>query len=426
MGIAVIIFIALLLLRVPIAIVLGITSIAYIILSGNIVMLSTTPQRLYSGLESYGLLAIPLFMLAGELMNSGGITRRLIQFAKVMFGHYRAGLAYVNVVANMFLASIIGSATAQIAMMSRIMVPAMEKEGYKREFGAATTASAALLGPIIPPSMLFIIYGVSSGASIGHMFMAGILPGILLAISFIAVIIFIGYKHQLPKSEKEPFKNMISAAVNVLPALSVPGIIIWGILSGVFTPTESAAIACLIGLIVGFFIYRDLKINQLPQILVNTAITTATVTMLIAMANLFGWVLAFERIPQQVTEWMVTLTENPLIFLLLTNLLLLLVGTVIDGIAALVILVPIFMPLIATYGIDPIHFGIIISINLTIGLLTPPVGAGLFIASSIGEVKFETLSKAVWPFLLAAIIVLMILTVWDDLVLWIPSLVSTS
>lgn len=357
-------------------------------------------------------------------MNSGGITKRLVYFAKVLFGHYRAGLAYVNVVANMFLASIIGSATAQIAMMSRVMVPAMEEEGYRREFSAATTASAALLGPIIPPSMLFIIYGVSSGASIGRMFMAGIIPGILLAIGFMCLIAYFGYKYQLPKSEKETLKNAIQAGIRVLPALLVPGVIIWGILSGVFTPTESAAIACLIGLVVGFFIYRDLKVKDIPGILVNTAVTTATVTLLIAMANLFGWVLTFEQIPQKLTEWMVTLTESPIIFLLLTNLLLLFIGTLIDGIAALVILVPIFMPLISAYGIDPIHFGIIICINLTIGLLTPPVGAGLFIASSLSEVKLETLTKVLWPFIVVAILVLLIITLWADVVLWIPSFVS--
>lgn len=364
-------------------------------------------------------------MLAGELMNSGGITHRLVSFAKALFGHYRAGLAYVNVVANMFLASIIGSATAQIAMMSRVMVPAMEREGYKREFSAATTASAALLGPIIPPSMMFIIYGVSSGTSIGQMFMAGIVPGILLAISFMIVISYLGYKYQLPKSEKEPFKNVLITGVKVLPALAVPGVIIWGILSGMFTPTESAAIACLIGLIVGFFIYRELKLKDIPQMLVNTAISTATVTMLIAMANLFGWVLTFEQIPQAIANWMVNLTESPLVFLILTNLFLLIVGTLIDGIAALVILVPIFMPLIAAYNIDPIHFGIVICINLIIGLLTPPVGAGLFIASSISEIRIENLFKVIVPFLIAAILVLLLLTVWEDLVLWIPSFVKS-
>lgn len=341
----------------------------------------------------------------------------------MLFGHYRAGLAYVNVVANMFLASIIGSATAQIAMMSKVMVPSMEEEGYKRSFAAATTSAAALLGPIIPPSMLFIIYGVQSGTSIGTMFLAGIMPGILLGLSFILLIMYIGYRQKLPKSEKEPLKNVFEASFKIIPALMVPGIIIVGIISGVFTPTESAAIACLLAIIVGFFLYRDLKIKDVPDILVNTAMTTATVTLLIAMANIFGWVLTFEGIPQMLAKTMTGITDSPLLFLLLTNLLLLLIGTVIDGIAALIILVPIFLPMINMYGIDPVHFGIIICINLTIGLLTPPVGAGLFIASSVGQVKIEALTKAIFPFLIVSFIVLLIITIWPEIVLWIPNMV---
>lgn len=421
MTIALLIFIVLLLLQVPIAFVLGITTIAYILLAGNIGLMATAPQRLYSGLESYGLLAIPLFMLAGELMNSGGITKRLINFSKSLVGHFRGGLAYVNVIANMLLASIIGSATAQIAMMSRTMVPSMEKEGYSREFSAATTASAGLLGPIIPPSMLFIIYGVQSGASIGDMFMAGVFPGVLLAITFIILIGYTGSKQKWPTQRRALFSEIISSLIKVIPALLVPVIIVVGILSGAFTPTESAAIACVVALVVGFFFYRELKVKNLPSIFVNTAVTTATITMLIAMANLFGWMLSFERVPQNIATWMVSLTESPLLFLLIVNIFLLIVGMFMDGIAALIILVPIFAPLIANYGIDPIHFGVIICINLTIGLLTPPVGAGLYIASSLGQVKLERLITAIWPFLIASLIALLIITYWPSLTLWLPS-----
>lgn len=424
MTIALIMFAILLLLQVPIAFVLGITTIIYIIVTANMGLMSTVPQRLFSGLESYGLLAIPLFMMAGELMNSGGITKRLIDFAKTIVGHYRGGLAYVNVLANMMLASIIGSATAQIAMMSRTMVPSMEKEGYSREFSASTTAAAGLLGPIIPPSMLFIIYGVSSGASIGSMFLAGVLPGILLALSFIVLIAIIGMKQKWPTQPRASFKTMGTSFIKVIPALLVPAIIIVGILSGVFTPTESAAFACIVALIVGFFFYKELKIKDLPQIMINTAITTATITMLIAMANLFGWILSFEMIPQSIATWMTTLTDNPLVFLVIVNLFLIFVGMFMDGIAALIILVPIFAPLIVNYGIDPIHFGVIICINLTIGLLTPPVGAGLYIASSLGQVKLEVLTKAIWPFLIASFAALAVITYWPQMVLWLPTILK--
>ncbi|BAQ09314.1 TRAP transporter large permease [Sporosarcina sp. FSL W7-1349] len=424
MTFALLAFIVLLLLQVPIAFVLGLTTIVYIIASNNMGLMATAPQRLYSGLENFGLLAIPLFMLAGELMNSGGITKRLIEFSKTLVGHFRGGLAYVNVISNMLLASIIGSATAQIAMMSRTMVPSMEKNGYTREFSSATTAAAGLLGPIIPPSMMFIIYGVASGASIGDMFIAGILPGVVLAVSFIVLIGYVGTKEKWPTQERAKFAEVVKAFLNVIPALAVPVIIIAGILSGVFTPTESAAFACIVALLVGFFFYRELKISQIPTIFINTAVTTATITMLIAMANLFGWMLSFERIPQQIAEWMVSLTDNPLVFLLIVNIFLLIVGMFMDGMAALIILVPIFTPLIANYGIDPIHFGVIICINLTVGLLTPPVGAGLYIASALGDVKLETLIKSIWPFLIASFIALLVITYWPDLVLWLPSVLK--
>lgn len=418
------IFFVLMAIQIPIALVVGITSIAYIGIDGNAGLFNNVPQRLYSGVESFSLLAIPLFMLAGELMNSAGITGRLIDFSKKVVGHFRGGLAYVNIIANMFLASILGSATAQTAMMSRVMVPEMEKAGYTRQFAAATTASAALLGPIIPPSMLFIIYAVGSGVSVGKMFLAGILPGILLAVSFILLIAYLGYKHHFPKTEKAAWKQIGISFIKVLPALSVPLIIVGGIISGIFTTTESAAFACFIAIIIGFFIYRDLKIRDFPKILVGAAISTSTVTLLIATANLFGWIMTFEQIPQKMVEFMGMLTSNPLVFLLMVNIFLLLIGIIMDEMAVLIVLLPIFMPLVAAFDIDPIHFGVVICINATIGLLTPPVGAGLFIASAVGEVKFETLTRSVLPFLAVALVVLMLITFYPPLTTWLPSLMK--
>ncbi|MBF4501375.1 TRAP transporter large permease [Savagea sp. SN6] len=425
MTIALIAFAIFLLLNVPIAFVLGMTTIVYIFASGSAGLIDTAPQRLYSAMENYGLLAIPLFMLAGELMNNGGITKRLIEFAQKFIGHFKGGLAYVNVVANMLLASIIGSATAQIAMMSRTMVPSMEKEGYSREFSAATTAAAGLLGPIIPPSMLFIIYGVGSGVSIGSMFMAGVLPGLVLALVFILLITLIGMKENWPVKERAQMKEVLQSFIKVIPALLVPTTIIFGILSGTFTATESAAIACVLAIFVGGVFYRELNFKKIPQILSNTVMTTAVITLLIAMAGLFGWMLSFEQAPQKIAQWMVTLTDNPLLFLLIVNLFLLFIGMFMDGIAALIILVPIFTPLLATYGINPIHFGVIISINLTIGLLTPPVGSGLYIASSLSDVPLPKLIKAIWPFLLASFIALLLITYIPSLSLYLPTLLNS-
>ncbi|MDQ0246451.1 tripartite ATP-independent transporter DctM subunit [Bacillus fengqiuensis] len=417
-------FFVFLLIGIPISLVLGMTTILYFLLVGDSMLLESTPMRLFSGLENFGLLAIPLFMLAGELMNGGGITTRLVKFTKVLIGHVRGGLAYVTIVSNMFLASILGSANAQAAMMSKVMVPEMEKEGYDKEFSSALTLASSIVAPIIPPSMIFIIYGTLSGTSIGGLFMAGIIPGIMYGAGFISLIAFLGYKHNFPKSERATRKEIMQSMLNVLPALLVPFIIIVGILSGVFTATESAAIACAIAFLIGVFWYKELKWKELPQILINTVISTATVTFLIAMANIFGWMIAFEQIPQLIANGMLSLSENPFVFLLLVNIMLLLLGMVLDGIAALIILTPVLMPLVTAFEIDPIHFGVIICINLTIGLLTPPVGTGLFIVSSIAEVKFERLVKATMPFLIMGIVILFVLTYWEDSVMFIPRLLG--
>ncbi|HHW37305.1 MAG TPA: TRAP transporter large permease [Bacillales bacterium] len=416
------IFVILLLLGIPISMVLGMITIVYFVLVGDPMLLQSTPQRLYSGLENFGLLAVPLFMLAGEFMNEGGITNRLVRFSKVLIGHFRGGLAYVTVISNMFLASILGSANAQAAMMSKVMVPEMEKEGYPREFSSAITLASSIIAPIIPPSMIFIIYGTLSGTSIGGLFIAGIIPGIIYGLGFILLISYIGLKQKFPKSNKATWEEISQTTLNVIPALLVPIIIIVGILSGVFTATESAGVACVVALLVGVFFYKELKWRKIPKMFVSTVANTATVTFLIAMANIFGWMIAFEQIPQLIVKTMLSISESPFIFLLLVNVALLIIGMFLDGIAALVILTPVFMPLLTAFQIDPIHFGLIICINLTIGLLTPPVGTGLFIVSSIANVKFEKLIKASLPFTAAAIVMLLIITYWSDAVLFLPRL----
>lgn len=415
------VFIALIVLGMPIAYVLGLSSVFYI-LTNNMGLFDSASLRIFQGVQNFGLLAIPLFVFVGELMNSGGITTRLVRFTNVILGHFRGGLAYVNVATNMFLASILGSANAQTAMMSRVMVPAMEREGYKKEFSSALTVSSALLGPIIPPSLVFIIYGVISETSISSMFLAGIIPGVLLSISFMILIYFIAIRENFPKSERASLNDMVKAFLSVFPALLIPAIILIGILSGVFTATESAAVAALVAFIVGFFIYRELRLKDIPGILISTALNSATVTFIVAMASLLSWILAFERVPNEIGDFLISISDNPIVFLLVLNIILLIVGMFMDGISAMIILVPILLPVALNFGIDPIHLGIIVCINLTIGLITPPVGTALFIASSIGGVRMETLSRALIPFIVVAYIVLFIITYIPNVTLWIPKL----
>ncbi|MYI89763.1 MAG: TRAP transporter large permease [Gammaproteobacteria bacterium] len=406
-----VIFFILLFAGLPIALVLATSALVYIWLSGNFILFLSYPQQLFSGLENYGLLAIPLFMLTGELMNKGGVTRRLVSMASIFVGGFKGGLIYVNLVANTMMAAIIGSAAAQISVMSKVMVPEMEKRGYSKEFAAATTAAGGLLSPIIPPSMVFVIYGVIAQIAIGDLFIAGIVPGLILAVGFIVMITILGLWNEYPRGEWPSVRESIKITAAGLPAFSIPVVIIGGILLGIASPTESAALATVTAFVVGRYIYKKLQFRDIPEILQRTALNSALVIFLIAAANVFGWIIIYEKVPQSIAVWLTELTSDPLLFLLTINLLLIGVGMIIDAIAAMIIIVPILLP-IATlhYGIDPIVFGVIICLNLVLGLLTPPVGAGLFIISAMAEVTIGAVFKAIYPFILVTIVVLVLLT----------------
>ncbi|SDU31540.1 TRAP transporter large permease [Stappia sp. ES.058] len=406
-----VVFLLLLFGAVPIALVLALSAIWYIQASGNEVLYASFAQQLYSGIESYGLLAIPLFMLTGELMNEGGLTKRLIQAARVFVGGFRGGLAYINLLANMFMAAIIGSAASQIAVMSRAMVPAMEAEGYRRDFAAATTAAGGLLSPIIPPSMLFVIYGVLAQIPIGDMFMAGIIPGLMLSASFFVIIAIVGLTQSFPKGQWMSRREALVALRDCLPAALIPLAIVGGILLGVATPTESAAVASLIAFLIGRFVYRDLKITRLGSLFVRTATSSSLVIFLIAAANVFGWVIIYEALPQKLAGQLTAITSDPFVFLLIVNLSLFVIGMVIDGIAALILVVPILLPIAQMhYDIDPFQFGVIVCLNLVLGLLTPPVGAGLYIASAMSGAPPMAIVRALYPFLIAVALILVLLS----------------
>ncbi|NOE24646.1 TRAP transporter large permease [Ruegeria sp. HKCCD6157] len=411
-----IVFLATLLLSGPVAIVLAITAIWYIWESGNTVLYDSFAQKMFGGLENYGLLAIPLFMLTGELMNEGGMTRRLVALARVFVGGFRGGLAYINLLANMFMAAIIGSATAQIAVMSRAMVPAMEEEGYDKGFAAATTAAGGLLAPVIPPSMMFVIFGVLAQIPIGDMFIAGILPGLILAGAFASVITLIGWLQSFPKGHWMKRAEAVQALISAAPALLIPMSIIGGILFGIATPTESAAIASLIAFLVGWLVYGDLKPSNLAQMFKRTAANASMILFMIAAASVFGWVIIYEEIPQQLAGLITSITSDPFVFLLIVNLALLLVGMVIDGIAAIILITPILLPIATgSYDISPYQFGIVACLNLVLGLLTPPVGIGLYIASSMSGTSPGSILKSLWPFLIAVTLVLLLLSYYPSL-----------
>lgn len=412
-----VIFSVLLFSAVPIALVLALSALWYIAVSGNAVLFDSYAQQLFGAVESYGLLAIPLFMLAGELMNEGGLTSRLVNLARILVGGFRGGLAYINLVANMMMAAIMGSAASQIAIMSRAMVPAMEKEGYDKSYAAAITAAGGLLSPIIPPSMLFVLFGVLAQVPIAEMFIAGIVPGLIMALLFFIAISLMGLVHSYPKGEWPTRQQARQYLLAGIPAGLIPLIIIGGILTGLATPTESAALASLGALLIGKYVYKDLQYSRLFDILKRTAFNSGMVIMLIAVAGVFGWVIVFEEIPQNAAIWIAAQTTDPFIFLLIVVGTLLLVGMVIDGIAALILVVPILLPIAQQqYGISPYQFGVVVCLTLVLGLLTPPVGAGLFIASSMtGEPPMQ-IFRALWPFLIATLLTLVLLSWKSELV----------
>jgi tripartite ATP-independent transporter DctM subunit len=411
-------FTSLLFLGLPIALVLAMTALFYIYLSGNTVLYLSFPQQFFAGLENYGLLAIPLFMIVGELMNEGGITRRLVALASVFVGHVRGGLAYINILANMFLASIVGSANAQVAVMAQVMVPEMEKQGYPRGFATATTCAGALLAPVIPPSMLFVIFGVLAQVSIGDLFIAGIIPGLMMTFAFICVVALLGFRYQYPPGERLSRQQKLRNIWAAVPSMLVPIAMIGGILGGITTPTEAAAVGALMAVLVGVFAHNEIRSARIGDMLMRVALNSGVVLILVAAASVFGWVIVFEKIPQQLAVLLQQITADPFTFMLLVTVLLLAVGTVIDGIAALILLVPILLP-VATqvYGINPYHFGVVICINLTLGLLTPPVGAALYVASRVTGAKASEIMRPLLPFLVATLLILILLS-------WQPVLVT--
>jgi len=406
----IVLFIVFLVVGVPIGIILCFAALSYIVSSGNVILLDSYPLQLFNALNNFGLLAIPLFILIGELMNGAGITQRLVRLAAAFLGALKGGLAYINLVANMMVASILGSATAQIAMMSQVMVPEMEKDGYRRDFATAVTAFGGLLGPIIPPSIVFVVYAVLAQLAVRDMLLAGLLPGLLLTGLFLGTIALMGMRQDFPAGQKLGWSGKWLALRKALPMLTIPLVIIGVILGGLGSPTEAAALGALAAALIGFFVTKTLSIGDLPRILLRTGINSALVLFLVASAGVFSWGLVFEQVPQAAAAWIQSVATTPTAFMLLVLVVLLLVGMVVDGIAGLIMVVPILLP-IATdvYGIHPIHFGVVVSINLILGLLSPPVGIGLYIAANVAQVSALAVFRVAIPFFVVTCLALILL-----------------
>jgi C4-dicarboxylate transporter DctM subunit len=410
-------------LGVPVAFCLGLTSLAALVAAD--VPLKLMAQRMFTGIDSFPLMAVPFFVLAGELMNRGGTTRRIIDFANVLVGRIPGGLAHTNVVASMFFGGISGSAVADAAAIGTILVPGMVRKGFPAGFSAALTAAASTMGPIIPPSIFMVIMGVTTGLSIGGLFACGFLPGALMGLSMMVMSYVIAVRRKFPR-ETEPFSlpRLWRAFVSAGPALLSPVIILGGILGGIFTATEAAAVAVLYAFILGRFVYREMSFSELKSIFVHSGVTTAVLLLIIGTANIFAWVLTSEQIPTRIAEAMLSLTSSPFLILLIINVLLLLVGMFEEGGATIIILAPTLLKVAQAVGVDPLHFGFIMVFNIVVGLLTPPLGVCLFVVCGVTGLPFTRIVRAVTPFIILELALLMVVTYVPDLILFVPRLLG--
>lgn len=378
-------------------------------------------SRLYNGIDSFPLLAVPFFILAGELMNSGGITARIVRFSQSLVGHFRGGLAQVNIMSAMLFAGISGSAVADASAVGKMLIPAMEQNGYKRSFAAAVTAAGAVIGPIIPPSGIMILYGFVMNLSIGALFAAGIVPGLMMGIGLMVMTRVLAKRYDLPvASPKATWAERGRSFKGAILALLMPLILLGGMLGGIFTATEAAAVAAVYALVVTLFVLKSLRMNQLSGIFIATAVQSGAILLLVGAAVTFGWLVTMSGMAESMAAWLMSLTDNPLLLLLLLNLLLFLLGMILDAGPAILILGPVLGPVFASLGIDPIHFAMIMCINLTVGLATPPMGLVLFVTASVAGERVDRIVRALLPFLLVHFTVIIAVTCFPALTLTVP------
>ncbi|NME36676.1 MULTISPECIES: TRAP transporter large permease [Fusobacterium] len=419
----ILILFAVFLLGFPIAFSLGIVSGLQIFNDGY--PLIVVIQRMFTGADSIALTAIPLFILSGNLMYRGGMSKRIVNFADMLLGHFPSGLAMVSVLACMFFAAITGSAIASTAAIGRILIPLMVEKGYDKEFCAPLLACGGSIGPIIPPSIPLLVYGTMANVSVGKLFIGGVFPGILMGISLIIYSYFIGKKRNyIGRSERAKLSDIIKSGINASLSLLMPLIIIGGIMSGIFTPTESAAVAVVYSIITGMLIYRELTLKDIWETMIDSAKATGQVLLVVAFASLFTWVITVNNIPQTVGQFLGSSISSKITLLLVINIILLIAGTFIDTTSAVVIFTPLFLPMVQAYGVDLVHFGLIMAVNLTIGMCTPPLGVCLFVSGSIAKVSLKEQFKDLIPMILVLILVLIIVTYIPNITLFLPQLFS--
>lgn len=405
----------------PVAFAMVVSAGAALLSLGN-VPLMVLPQRIVTGADSFPLMAIPLFLLAGNLMIGGGLTDKLSRFATAMVGHFRGGLAQVNVVNSMVMGGMTGSAIADAVSDCKILVPVMVKSGYSARFAAALSGATAVIAPIIPPSIPFIIYGSITGVSIGQLFLAGAIPGILMGVYLMVAVNVIARRRNFPRGERPTLRGIVHALRVSGPPLMLPVIILGGILAGVFTPTEAGAVAVVYALVLTMVFYRSLGAADIPKILLETGVQAGVIMLVIAAASPFSWLLAREQVGQEVVQLLAHIGDNKILFLLVLNVVLIVLGMFLDATAILIIVVPVLVPVFAALGLDPVHMGVMVVMNLMIGMVTPPFGLVMYVVCDILKVTITDFTRELWPFLLALVAILLTITYVPELVLFLPKL----
>lgn len=415
----IVLFAIMVLLGIPIYFVLGVVSAVYFF-SHDISPLMVL-QRMFVGLDQFVIMAVPMFILTGNIMGKGGAMERLINLSIALVGHLRGGLAYVNIVCSMLFAGISGAATADVAALGPLEIELMERGGYKKDYATALTISSSMIGPIIPPSLPLVVYGVVASASIGKLFLGGILPGVFIGAVLGLLVFYQARKHNFPTSTRSSMSQLGATLKKSSGALVLPVLILVGIYTGWFTPTEAAAIACVYALVLGKFVYRELDWKDMPEILLSTGLVAASTLSIVSIASAFSYIMAIEQVPMKFAQYLLSITDNSFVMLLLINLGMLFLGCFMETLAAIIITAPIFLPIVIAVGMDPIQLGVIMSLNLTMGLLTPPLGINLFIANSITGLSIERIVKANMPFFLVLVVTVLILTYVPQITMFLPN-----